>query len=69
MQTCPIDRKEFNEINVYGGSDQECSKILRTVQVSKEKINLDEYIENDNEVTSCEICSQSKESLFFLIVN
>ncbi|CAO1391967.1 unnamed protein product [Diamesa serratosioi] len=58
MQTCPIDRKEYNEINVFAGSDQECAKILRTVQVSKEKINLDEYIENDSEVTSCEICSQ-----------
>ena len=60
MQTCPIDRKEYNEINVFAGSDQECAKILRTVQVSKDKINLDEYIENDSEVTSCEICSQSK---------
>lgn len=63
MQTCPIDRKKYNEINVFAGSDQECVKILRTVQVSNEKINLDEYIENDSEVTSCEICSQSKKQI------
>lgn len=52
VQTCPIDRKEFQEIRVYG--NLECDHLLRTVELN-EKIELTEFI-NAEEVTACEIC-------------
>lgn len=53
VQTCPIDRSEFQEIRVF--DNLECNNLIRTVQV-KDKITLEEFI-NDEEVTACEICS------------
>lgn len=55
VQTCPIDRKEFNEILVYG--NLECNELLRTVAI-KEKVKLEEIL-NDDEFTSCEICGNT----------
>lgn len=55
VQTCPIDRSEFQEIRVF--DNLECSNLLRTVQV-KDKVALKEFI-NDEEVTACEICDNS----------
>lgn len=52
VQTCPIDRKEFQEILVYG--DLECDHLLRSVAV-KERVALNELITAE-EFTSCEIC-------------
>lgn len=53
--TCPIDRKEFQEIHVYG--NLECDNLLRTVIV-KEKVALAELIGADD-VTACEICENT----------
>jgi PHD and RING finger domain-containing protein 1 len=55
VQTCPIDRKEFTEINVY---DFESDKIKRTITVA-EKISLKEYANDAQEITFCEICRNS----------
>jgi PHD and RING finger domain-containing protein 1 len=55
VQTCPIDRKEFNEIRVYG--NLESSEVLRTVAI-KEKVKLDELLAS-NEFTACEICENT----------
>lgn len=55
VQTCPIDRAEFNEIRVYG--NLECGNLLRTVAV-KEKVALNEFI-SSQEFTACEICENT----------
>lgn len=55
VQTCPIDRKSFQDIRVYG--NLECINLLRTVTV-KEKIALEELAIAD-ELTACEICSNT----------
>jgi hypothetical protein len=55
VQTCPIDRKEFNEIRVYG--NLESTEVLRTVAI-KEKVKLDELLASD-EFTACEICENT----------
>lgn len=50
--TCPIDRKDFKEIRVFG--DLECEHLLRTV-AAEEKAELKELIVVE-EFTSCEVC-------------
>lgn len=55
VQTCPIDRKKFKEIHVYG--NLECDDLLRTVAV-KEKVALEEFI-GAEELTACEVCSNT----------
>lgn len=52
VQTCPIDRKEFGEIRVYG--NVECDHLLRTVELN-EKVALNELIGLE-EFTACEVC-------------
>ncbi|CRL04122.1 CLUMA_CG017234, isoform A [Clunio marinus] len=52
VQTCPIDRKEFQEINVYGNLD--CNHLLRVVEL-KEKLILNDFISAE-EFTACELC-------------
>lgn len=56
LRTCPIDRREFNEINVYDNIDS--NHPLRTVKV-KEKISINEITTGDEELTPCEICSNT----------
>jgi PHD and RING finger domain-containing protein 1 len=56
VQTCPIDRKEFQSIRVYG--NLECDNLLRTVKV-KQKVALEELLGGEEELTSCEICQES----------
>lgn len=55
VQTCPIDRKEFQEIRVYGNI--ECDHLLRTVEL-KEKVSLNEFLSTE-ELTACEICEST----------
>lgn len=54
VQTCPIDRIEFQEIRVYGNI--ECEHLLRTVVV-KETSSLPELL-NAEEFTACEVCNR-----------
>lgn len=53
MRTCPIDRKEFSQINVY--ENLEKNSFVRTVAVGKQ-ISLNEYTAGETEVTPCEVC-------------
>lgn len=55
-RNCPIDRKEFQQIRVF--ADIECKSLSRVVSV-KDKVNLEEYIGADADVTPCEICSRT----------
>jgi PHD and RING finger domain-containing protein 1 len=56
VRTCPIDRKEFNEIRVY--DNLEGDNLLRTVELN-EKVALNELISGDDEFTPCEICQNT----------
>lgn len=53
--TCPIDRREFKEIRVFG--DLECEHLLRTV-AAEEKAELKELIVVE-EFTHCEVCNRT----------
>jgi PHD and RING finger domain-containing protein 1 len=55
VQTCPIDRKEFTDIRVFG--NLECDNLLRTVAV-KEKVALEEFVSVE-ELTACEVCANT----------
>lgn len=55
VQTCPIDRKEFKEIKVFG--NLESTELLRTVAI-KEKVKFEEFTVTE-ELTACEICENT----------
>lgn len=55
VQTCPIDRKEFKDIDVY--DDLEFLKLLRSVTVN-EKVSLNDFTNGENEFTPCEVCNR-----------
>lgn len=56
VRTCPIDRLEFNQINVFKSIEEKI--LVRTEILDKKCVGLDEFLQDDD-LTYCEICRLS----------
>lgn len=54
MKTCPIDRREFNQIKIY--DNLESNNFLRVVDVGEQMSIKDYTAADENEFTACEVC-------------